>query len=131
MVLFLELVFECMIRPSDYRALIETDKAYAPLTARNINRFHIGFELIALLMFIPSIICIATDTCGDRIWFNGMEAAVSAVKSEDAWRATIGRFSLSLTFLRSFGLVRHWKQMWILHTLEGKNSNENSKLPLQ
>lgn len=126
-VLFFELMFECMIRPSDYLSLIETDKAYAPLTARNINRFHLGFELIALLMFIPSIICIVTDYCQDRIWFNGVEAALSAVKSDEAWRAALGRFSLSLTFLRSFGLVRHWKQMWIVHTVEGKNSNGNSK----
>jgi hypothetical protein len=117
-----------MIRPSNYFSLIETDKAYAPLTARNINRFHLGFELIAMLMFIPSMFCIMTDYCEGNIWFNGVEAALSAVKSDNVWRAAIGRFNLNLTFLRCFGLVRHWKQMWIAHTLEGKDRSQNSKL---
>lgn len=118
-----------MIRPSNYLSLIETDKAYAPHTARNINKFHLGFEMIALLLFVPSIICIMTDYCEDRIWFNGVEAAMSAVKSDNVWRAALGRLNLNLTFLRSFGLVRHWKQMWIAHTFEGKDNNENSKSP--
>ncbi|GAX12010.1 hypothetical protein FisN_8Lh104 [Fistulifera solaris] len=126
LVLLLELLFECMIRPSNYFSLLRTDKAYAPLTARNINRFHLGLELIALLIFVPSMLCIMTDYCEDNIWFNGVEAALSAVKSENAWRAAIGRFNMNLTFLRCFGPVRHWKQMWIAHTLEGKDSSQNN-----
>ena len=49
-----------------------------------------------------------------------------ALTSSKLSKAVAGRFLVGLTFLRSFGLARHWKQMWLNHTYEG-NDRERCK----
>ena len=79
------------------------------------------FEAIALILFVPNMICIvASGECKVSV----IDAAINAVKGIDPWKAALGHFYLGLTFLRCFGLVRHWKQFWILHTYEGNHGAE-------
>ena len=122
----MELLFEFLIRPSTYPYLIESDQAYAPSTARHINLYHLVFETMALLLFIPEFDCLVdADNCGRRVAFSGMWASVHAVDGSDPSRAALGRLCLGLTSLRLFGLVRHWKQMWINNTFADDNKNSN------
>jgi len=130
-ILVLELAFEFLLRPSNYDSLISADKAYAPSTARHINRYHLFFEASALLLFIPTAQCVFRNTCRDSIYLSGIESAISSVKSTEGWRAALGRLSNGLIFLRCFGLVRHWKQMWIAHTFEGNHDSEGGKCSIQ
>lgn len=122
-VLALELIFELIIRPYRYFSIMNTEKAYAPGTARHINTFHLFFELAALICYVPSVYC-ATADCEDRILFNGIGAAIAAIKGSNYYEAALGRFTMGLTFLRCFGLVRHWKQMWIVHTYDGTEKSQ-------
>ena len=115
-ILALELIFEWLIRPSDYFQLITSDKAYAPSTARHINGFHLVFEAIALALFIPEFSCLSSKQCGRRVPFSGVDAALSAVLGPSRSRAAYGRLCIGLTSLRVIGLVRHWKTMWINRT---------------
>jgi hypothetical protein len=116
-VLVLEIFFEILIRPSNYSEVMFSEKAYAPSTARHINRFHFFFEVCALLLFIPSSFCAFTHW-NNNIWFDRTEATLQAVKGVNRWMGALSRISLGLTFLRCFGLLRHWKQMWIMYTYE-------------
>jgi hypothetical protein len=54
--------------------------------------------------------------------FSLMDAALSATLGTSSARAAFGRFRIGLAALRLFGLVRHWKQMWIKNTF-----NDNMK----
>lgn len=82
-------------------------------------------EMVALILYVPPVFCVLTSgQCEDRML--GAQDALWAVTSPDAAKAALGRFTLGLTFLRTFGLVRHWKQMWINHTFEGRKP-ESSK----
>lgn len=122
MVLALELVFEFLIRPKDYHQLITTDKAFSPSTARNISWLHLVLESTALILYIPGtpVCCDLTNWCDDQHpFFDRVEAAKWALTSKDGWKVVAGRLSLSLVFLRAFGLVRHWKQMLINHAYDG------------
>lgn len=122
----MELIFEYLIRPADYNDLIESEQAYAPSTARHINLFHLVFESIALLLFIPEFDCLTDpERCGRSVPFSGLWASVHAVDGSDSSRAALGRLCLGLTSLRLFGLVRHWKQMWINNTFADDNKNSN------
>lgn len=125
-ILSFELVCEFLVRPSlrSYRALIRTDKAFTPTTARHINTFHLICEGVALLLYIPNVSCVLAGTCDDKLFLSGAEAAKWAVTSPNDAKATISRFLLGLTFLRTFGLVRHWKQMWINYTFEGRTDSK-------
>lgn len=117
-ILVLELLCEVFIRPDGYRALLESDKAYAPSTARFINSFHLVFETIALAVFIPEFLCLWTSTyqCGDRPTFSFFHATLLAVLGPTRAKTFYGRAYLALVRLRVFGLVRHWKKMWINNT---------------
>lgn len=116
-VLVLELVFEVLIRPKGYSALIESDKAFAPSTARHINWFHLVFETLALSTFIPEFRCIAdSNVCNRKTMFSRVQASMDSVLGDTHADAARGRFLLGITVLRLFGLVRHWKQMWINNT---------------
>lgn len=119
-ILGIELVSEFLIRPSNYHMLTNSDKAFAPTTARHINRYHLVCEAIALLLFIPQLWCVFGDQCGHGLAFSGIDATLSALTSDHWGTAALGRFCMGLTFLRSFGLVRHWKKMWLTQTFEGK-----------
>jgi len=126
LILGLELLFEYLIRPSTYPHLVESDQAYAPSTARHINTYHLFFETAALLLFIPEIDCLAnSNNCGRQVPGSSLWAAVIAVDGSDESRAVLGRLCLGLTSLRLFGLVRHWKQMWINNTFADDNKNSN------
>jgi hypothetical protein len=116
-ILALELLFEFLIRPKNYSELITSDKAFAPSVARHINRFHLIFEFIALLTFIPEFDCVVnTDVCDRDAIFDRVKASMDALLGNSRAEAARGRFILGITALRFFGVVRHWKQMWINNT---------------
>lgn len=126
-ILVLELIFEFAIRPSNYWQLIQSDKAYTPSTARHINAFHLFFETIALLLFLPQIPCVFFDDCGESIPGGLVSASLNAVIGDSMNVSASGRIIIGLSFLRTFSLVRHWKQMWINNTFKGTHSSENRK----
>lgn len=96
---------------------MESDKAFAPSTARYINLFHLFFETLALSTFIPEFRCIAgADVCNRKAVFSRVHASIDALLGDTHADAARGRFLLGITCLRLFGLVRHWKQMWINNT---------------
>ena len=115
-ILVLELLFEVLIRPKGYSALIESDKAFAPSTARHINSFHLVFETLALATFIPEFSCISDSGCQRNSIFSRVQASMDSILGETKADAARGRFLLGLTALRLFSVVRHWKKMWIHHT---------------
>ena len=120
-ILALELLFEVIIRPKNYSELIASEKAFAPSVARHINRFHLIFEFLALLTFIPEFNCLVHGGMGmcDRIsHFDRVQASMDAVLGRSNAAAARGHFLLSITALRFFGVVRHWKQMWINNTFQ-------------
>lgn len=53
-----------------------------------------------------------------------VQASIDAITSQSTWKAAAGRVVIGLTFLRVFGLVRHWKQMWLSHTFVGSRFEE-------
>jgi hypothetical protein len=123
--LVLELLFEVFIRPSGYSALIHSEKAYAPSTARYINRFHLAMELIALLFYIPEILCIfkGGNSCSYASTLNLMNATflvslaqsntILSLNSYPRKAVFVGNCILATLRLRVFGIVRFWKRMWI------------------
>ena len=113
-ILVLELIFEVIIRPPGYSDLIQSDRAFAPSTARYINRFHLIFEGIALITYIPNFACLATGDICSRM--SRVLASMDAVIGKTPAQSAKGRFFLGLTVLRLFGLIRHWKQMFINNT---------------
>jgi hypothetical protein len=116
-ILLLELLFEVFIRPDGYHELIQSDKAFAPTTVRYISGLHLVIELISLAFFVPEFICIFTDIdCRDRPRFSFMNSALLAVTGPDRKYALAGRAFFVVIRLRVFGLVRHWKNMWINNT---------------
>jgi hypothetical protein len=104
--------------------LITTEKAYSPATARNINSFHVIFETLALLLYIPRFPCAFRGACGTNSYFGLLHAALGATLGDNR-ESAFGRFVLGLSFLRAFGLVRHWKQMWVKRTFD-KDSGDKS-----
>jgi hypothetical protein len=128
LILLFELVLEYLLRPTDYSELITSDRAFAPATARYVNLFHLVFELLGLILFIPRIPCAFTKArCGLRTTFSPINAALNSIKSSQGWRSAGGRFYLGLTYLRAFGLVRHWKQMWINHTFDDRSDQDTCR----
>ena len=121
MVLVLELILEFLIRPPNYVDLMDSDKAFAPATARFMNKYHFFCESLALGLFIPQAICGLYGGCRDVIFLNEIQSSLWACTNPNRSKAMLGRFLLGLTFLRSFGLARYWKQMWLNHTCVGKN----------
>jgi hypothetical protein len=116
-ILLLELLFEVFIRPNGYHKLIQSDKAFAPTTVRYISSLHLVIELISLAFFVPEFLCLFTDQdCRDRTPFSLMNSALLAVTGPSRNHALAGRIFFVLIRLRVFGLVRHWKNMWINNT---------------
>lgn len=124
-ILVIELSFEYLLRPTDYQQLIKSEKAFAPSTARHINRYHLFCEAIALLLFVTHFPCAFLNKCGGRLPFSSVQAGLYAVVGATNADAALGRFVLGLTFLRAFGLVRRWKQMWINLTFEEAKEYRN------
>ena len=124
--LFLELIMEVFVRPSDYHALILSDRAYLPSTVRYLNTFHLVSEMLSLIFFIPEFVCLFGEqgSCGDRYQFSLANACLMALYGPDRLHAFYGTAFLCMLRLRIFGLVRHWTKMWINNTfvrVRGKN----------
>ena len=115
----MELLFEIFIRPDGYNSLIVSEKAFSPSTVRYINSFHLLVESLSLAAFIPEFLCLLTETytCGDRPTFSFFNAAYMSVLGMNQSDAFLGRAYFALVRLRVFGLVRHWKRMWIKNAL--------------
>jgi hypothetical protein len=115
---------------------MESDKAFAPSTARHINTFHIFFEGLALATFLPEFWCI-TDQDGvysGNAMFSRVRSSLDAILGENEADILKGRFHLGLTALRFFGVVRHWKQMWInktFHAIDTVTIEPNKYTPTQ
>jgi hypothetical protein len=120
-ILAVELLLELMIRPFNYRELIHSDKAFAPATARHINLYHFVCESLALVLYIPDAICGLSRDCSGGLSLAASQAPLLATTSLSRGKAMLGRIAVGLVFLRSFGLARHWKQMWLNHNFEGGN----------
>ena len=129
-ILLLELLLEVFIRPDGYHELIQSDKAFAPTTVRYISGLHLVIELISLAFFVPEFLCIFTDTdCRDRTPVSFMHSALLAVTAPNRKYALAGRAFFVLIRLRVFGLVRHWKNMWIKNTFLKGHSKFSVEVP--
>jgi hypothetical protein len=120
-ILLIELIFEVLIRPSDYGRLVQSDKAYTPSTARYINQMYIIGEAVALATFLPEIGCLqdSNNVCANRSFFGPVTqvtATVLAVLGPTQIKSVYGRLFMGLMALRFFGVIRHWKQMLINQT---------------
>lgn len=134
LVLLLELLFECFIRPDGYKVLILSDKAYSPDIVRYINAFHLLVEFLSLLLFMPEFHCLFTgDSCSTRYKFSFYNAALLSSTASTRKEAFYGRAYLAAIRLRVFGLVRHWKTMWInnifLHRQRDRSQLFNNLFP--
>jgi hypothetical protein len=97
--------------------LIISDKAYAPTTVRFINAFHVSVEALALLLFIAEFACLwKADSCSARHEFSFHNAIVKGVLGPTTLDVFFGHAYMAMTRLRVFGLVRHWKNMWITNS---------------
>jgi hypothetical protein len=117
-ILMLELMLEVFIRPDGYSLLIVSEKAFAPTTERYISAFHLAVEFISLLVFIPEFYCVLSPavTCGERLPFSYINSALLAVIGPTKTDVFYGQAYAALIRLRIFGLVRHWKNMWVANT---------------
>jgi hypothetical protein len=122
--LVLELAFEVLIRPTGYHALTQSEKAYAPSTARFLNRFHLFFEVLALLLFIPELWCVfdPKSNCSQAVAMNMLESSLKSVLGPHRFDAFAGLWMFGFARLRIFGVVRHWKRMWINSSLTPNTS---------
>ena len=112
----LELLFETLIRPPDYRALLFSEKAYAPSTARYIRNFHLFFEFVALAFFAPEFRCFSPNfRYGEAFPFSLLSASLKVMLSPGQTEKLWGNLFFFVQRLRIFALVRHWKKMWINH----------------
>eukprot|EP00523_Entomoneis_sp_CCMP467_P008375 CAMPEP_0168730186 /NCGR_PEP_ID=MMETSP0724-20121128/6603_1 /TAXON_ID=265536 /ORGANISM="Amphiprora sp., Strain CCMP467" /LENGTH=1375 /DNA_ID=CAMNT_0008777121 /DNA_START=24 /DNA_END=4148 /DNA_ORIENTATION=- len=117
LMLGLELFFEVFIRPDGYKNLIISEKAFSPQTVRYINLFHFLVESLSLALFVPEFVCIfMTDSCSERFSFSFYNAALMSVTGPSQAETVMGRCYFALIRLRVFGLVRHWRNMWITNT---------------
>lgn len=114
-ILTLELLLEVFIRPDGYYSTIRSDKAFTPTTVRFISGLHLFVESISLAFFTPEFFCLfdSTMTCGGRPRFSFLNATILAIAGTDRIRALAGRAFYACIRFRVFGLVRHWRNMWI------------------
>lgn len=124
LVLVVELLLEVFIRPNDYSRLVHSDKAFAPTTMRFIDGFHLFLESVSLGIFIPEFRCLFTNqSCGSRWAFSVFNAFILGLNGKDLRHVFFGGAFIALTRLRVFGLVRHWKNMWITNQYIGDYAN--------
>jgi hypothetical protein len=117
LILVTELFLEVFIRPEGYQSLTKSDKAYAPSTARFINTFHLCGEITSLAFFAPEFVCLfGSYECSDRIPFSYFNAAFVTILGPERVDVFTGKLYIAIMRLRVFGLVRHWKNMWIKNT---------------
>lgn len=114
-ILTVELGFEVFIRPDEYHALIQSEKAYTPTTVRFISGLHLIVEFVSLAFFVPEFLCLFQSdlTCDDRPKFSFLHSTILAISGPTRLDSLAGRAFYACIRLRVFGLVRHWKNMWI------------------
>ncbi|KAL3919242.1 MAG: hypothetical protein SGILL_003851 [Bacillariaceae sp.] len=114
-ILTLELVFEVFVRPDGYFQLIRSDKAFAPTTVRYISWLHLIVEAVSLGFFTPEFVCLFNSDldCDGRARFSFLRTTLMAIAGSDRVEALAGRAFYACVRLRVFGLVRHWRNMWI------------------
>ena len=113
----IELFLEVFIRPEGYQMLRKSEKAYAPSTARFINRFHLCGEFISLVFFAPEFGCLfGFYQCSARPRFSYFNATFISVLGPKRINVFYGKLYIAIMRLRVFGLVRHWRNMWIRNT---------------
>lgn len=79
------------------------------------------FEIVALVTFLPEFQCLqADDICKRDSVLSRVGASVDAIIGESHAEAARGGVLIGLTALRLFGLIRHWKQMFINNTFSRK-----------
>eukprot|EP00537_Pseudo-nitzschia_pungens_P011753 CAMPEP_0172392138 /NCGR_PEP_ID=MMETSP1061-20121228/8357_1 /TAXON_ID=37318 /ORGANISM="Pseudo-nitzschia pungens, Strain cf. pungens" /LENGTH=1303 /DNA_ID=CAMNT_0013122921 /DNA_START=516 /DNA_END=4427 /DNA_ORIENTATION=- len=120
-ILVLELLLGILIRPKNYRALVKSDKAFRHSTVRHINNIYVVGEAIALLTYLPEVICMqqTTDVClshGPLARLRLSEASGTAVLGPTHWESVMGRLVLGSMAFRFFAVIRHWKQMLVNQT---------------
>ena len=116
-ILVIELIFEVFIRPDDFGELIISDKAFTPTTVRFISFLHLAVEFISLIFFVPEFVCLFTDEeCDGRPRFSFLNSSLLGITSTDRALVLAGKAFFACIRLRVFGLVRHWKNMWIKRT---------------
>ena len=119
-VLVMELLVETFIRPSGYRALIRSEKAYLPSTVRYLNTFHLVTEMISLAFFAPEFLHLFNADLD----FSLGNACLMSIYGPDGKSAFYGTAFICMLRLRIFGVCRHWQNMWINNALvrvKGKN----------
>lgn len=126
-ILVLELLVEVFVRPDGYRFLIKSEKAFSPTTERYISAFHLAVEFVSLIVFIPEFFCVVSPTvdCDDRMPFSFFNAALMSVVGPTRLDTFYGQAYFALIRLRIFGLVRHWKNMWIANTFIKRKWKQN------
>jgi hypothetical protein len=122
-ILTVELVFEVFIRPDRYFELIISDKAFTPTTVRFISGLHLLVEAVSLGFFVPEFWCLFDNgiQCDGRPKFSFLRATLMAVVGSTEGEALAGRAFYACVRLRVFGLVRHWRNMWIRKTFIKRN----------
>jgi hypothetical protein len=108
--------------------VVKSERAYEPAIARYIDNFHLVFESLALILFVPQIPCRLHNNCGSRgsTVLGLQQSAILAVTGSSNAEASRGRFVIGLTFLRIFALIRHWKQMWIRCMFDEEENDQNA-----
>jgi hypothetical protein len=117
-ILVLDLVFEVFIRPDGYFKLISSDKAFTPTTVRFISYLHLLIEAVSLGFFAPEFWCLFNNdvSCDGRPKFSFLRTTLMAIAGSDKGEALVGRAFYACVRLRVFGLVRHWRNMWVRTT---------------
>lgn len=117
-VLVLELFFQVFIRPDGFKELVLTDKAYSPTTIRYINWLHLYVELLALLVYVPEFLCVFSSSidCQEANPFSFHQACLFGTIGPTRLETFYGHAYFALVRLRVFGLIRHWRSMWITNT---------------
>lgn len=123
LVLLMEIISEIYIRPDNYRALLQSDKAYAPSTVRYINNFHIIFELVALFFVIPDFLPLFGY---DIVHVTFPEGAINATGRRNEGDLIAGKLYFLLLHLRIFGLIRHLRNHWIRWKDDSENHSSHS-----
>lgn len=114
-ILLLELILAYFIRPDGYHTMIQSDKAYTPTMVRFISGVHLFVELISLGFFVPEFYCLFDSNlqCDDRPEFSFFHSTLLTVTGPTLFHAFLGRAFYACIRLRVFGLIRHWKNMWV------------------
>lgn len=126
-VLVMELIVEYFIRPSGYRALIRSEKAYLPSTVRYLSTFHLITELISLVFFAPEFLILFGY---DDPAFSLSNACLMSIYGPGRLEAFYGTAFICMLRLRIFGVVRHWTKMWINNTFVRVRGN-NGEVQVQ